>query len=114
MNWYEELKKDLDEIHDFVSGEWKSLLKNDILLLVMIFVSILLFGTLSVTNFCQGGWYMALGIYYMILLILMIVLGARIVHRMRDTWEKIKANDMWYESELNSLNNSIKERKNGL
>jgi uncharacterized membrane protein len=109
MELYEELKKDLDETHDFVSKGWKSLLRDDILLLVMMFVSFLLFGTASVLNFCEGDWHIVLGVYYIILMVLMICLCAKTVHRMRDTKEQIKANDMWYENELNRLNNLKKE-----
>ena len=105
MELYEEVKKDLDEIHDSVSRMWKSSLGNDILLLTMISVLVLLFGTMSVLNFCDGGWYIVLGIYYLILLVLMVVLGVRSVHRIKEVKEQIEANDMWYESELNRLNN---------
>ena len=104
MELYEEVKKDLDEIHDSVSRMWKSSLGNDIVLLIMLSVSCVLFGTMAVMNFCDGGWYIVLGIYYIILLFLMVVLGVRTVRRMKECKEHIRANDMWYENELNRLN----------
>lgn len=113
MDLYEEMKKDLGEVHLTVMEMWKSSLGNENLLLTMISVSVLLFGTMSVLNFCYGGWYIVLGIYYLILLVLMVVLGVRSVHRIKEVKEQIKANDMWYESELNRLNNLIKESENG-
>lgn len=113
MDWYEYLKQDIEELHDTVAKMWRSSLKGDILLITLIVVSALLYGVLSVLNFCEGGWRIVLAVYYIILMALMVSLGVVTVRRIRDTKERIRANELWYESELNSLNNQIKEIEDG-
>lgn len=107
--WYEIHKKHLDEIHEMVQNGYKSNRKMDAILLAMIIVAVLCFGAMAVLNFCKGDWYIVFGIWYILMSILDGWLGVEAMRRMKNTKEKIKANDLWYESELNRLNNLIKE-----
>lgn len=112
MDWYEKYKKDLEETYIEVNKMWKSCYRSDVLLLAMIVVAVTSFIIVSVMYFCRGNWYIAIGVCHVSLAIIDGWIGVRTVRRMRDTKERIKANDVWYENELNRLNNLIKENEN--
>ena len=109
MGWYEVRKKHLDEIYEMIQSGHKSNRKMDVILLAMVITTLLCFAMLSVINFCKGDWYIVIGVWYVLLSILNGCLGIECVRRIRDTRGKLKANEMWYEVELNRLNNLKKE-----